>query len=191
MCIGYRKKICSSGHSMEMNRLHEKVLNAIRLQIHLILEMEEFLNTVNDEVFFDMKLKRLKVQENEMLAQLEQQREFRMKLYENRVEGMITDDEYFYMREKYSDKIEETMKILRHIEEEKDLAFSKKKTDLAWMDSFKENRNVTELTRELVVTLIDRIEVSADKSIEITFRFKDEFKQLKECVDKLKEDMAG
>ena len=69
--------------------------------------------------------------------------------------------------------------------------FSKKKTDLAWMDSFKENRNVTELTRELVVTLIDRIEVSADKSIEITFRFKDEFKQLKECVDKLKEDMAG
>lgn len=191
VCIGYRKKICSSGHSMEMNRLHEKVLNAIRLQIHLILEMEEFLNTVNDEVFFDMKLKRLKVQENEMLAQLEQHREFRLKLYENRVEGMITDDEYFYMREKYSDKIEETMEILKRIEEEKDLAFSKKKTDLAWMDSFKENRNVTELTRELVVTLIDRIEVSADKSIEITFRFKDEFKQLKECVDKLKEDMAG
>ena len=83
------------------------------------------------------------------------------------------------------------MEILKHIEEEKDLAFSKKKTDLAWMDSFKENRNVTELTRELVVTLIDRIEVSADKNIEITFRFKDEFKQLKECVDKLKEDMAG
>ena len=77
------------------------------------------------------------------------------------------------------------------IEEEKDLAFSKKKIDLAWMDSFKENRNVTELTRELVVTLIDRIEVSADKSIEITFRIKDEFKQLKECVDKLKEEMAG
>ena len=104
---------------------------------------------------------------------------------------MITDDEYFYMREKYSAKIEETMEILRHIEEEKDLAFSKKKTDLAWMDSFKENINVTELTRELVVTLIDRIEVSEDKSIEITFRFKDEFKHLKECVDKLKEDMAG
>ena len=59
------------------------------------------------------------------------------------------------------------------------------------MDSFKENRNVTELTRELGVTLIDRFEVTGYKSIEITFRFKDEFKQLKECVDKLKEDMAG
>ena len=105
VCMGFRKKICSSGHSMEMNRLHEKVLNAIRLQIHLILEMEAFLNTVKEEVFFDVKLKRLKTQENEMLAQLEQQREFRLKLYENRVEGMITDDEYFYMREKYSDKI--------------------------------------------------------------------------------------
>lgn len=51
VCMGFRKKICSSGHSMEMNRLHEKVLNAIRIQIHLILEMEAFLNTVKEEVF--------------------------------------------------------------------------------------------------------------------------------------------
>lgn len=50
-----------------------------------------------------------------------------MKLYENSVEGMITDDEYFYMREKYSDKIEETMEILRHIEEEKTWHFQKRK----------------------------------------------------------------
>ena len=39
-----------------------------------------------------------------------------------------------------------------------------------------------ELDRQLVVTLIDKIEIFEDKSIEITFNFKDEFRQMKEYL---------
>ena len=44
-----------------------------------------------------------------------------------------------------------------------------------WIDRFREYRNLTELTRYTVVTLIDRILIYRDHRIEIQFRWQDEF----------------
>ena len=46
------------------------------------------------------------------------------------------------------------------------------------MQLFKKNRNVTDLDRELVVTLVNRIEVFDDKRVEVYFNFCDELAQI-------------
>ena len=94
------------------------------------------------------------------------------------------------MRQKYTERIEETTKLLEKLEKERQEAMEQNAMDCSWMQSFKENRNVQELTRELVVTLIDRIEVCEDKSIEITFRFRDEYRQLQEYLGSAAETAA-
>ena len=45
-----------------------------------------------------------------------------------------------------------------------------------------ENKNITALTREIVVALIDRIEIFEDNSIVITFNYMDEINQMKELL---------
>lgn len=191
ICNGNKKKkICASSHSMERDSLHEKILHAIQMQINMIVEMEELLEEMGSQAILDIKVKRFNSQIEKKTRELEQQQEFRMKLYENKVEGLITHEEYLMMRQKYTERIEETTKLLEKLEKERQEAMEQNAMDCSWMQSFKENRNVKELTRELVVTLIDRIEVCEDKSIEITFRFRDEYRQLQEYLGSAAETAA-
>ena len=44
-----------------------------------------------------------------------------------------------------------------------------------WINQFREYRNITELTRYIVVTLIDRILIYRDHRIEIAYRWQDEY----------------
>jgi len=184
ICNGHKKKkICTDSHSVERDSLHKKILHAIQMQIQLIVEMEGLLEEMGSQAVLDIKVKRLGSQIEKKKQDLERQEGFRLKLYENKVEGLITHEEYLMMRQKYTARIEETMGILERLEKERQAAMEQNALDCSWMQSFKENRNVQELTRELVVTLIDRIEVFEDKSIEITFRFRDEYRQLQEYLD--------
>ena len=52
----------------------------------------------------------------------------------------------------------------------------------AWMERFRENLNFTSLDRAIVITLIDRIWVSRDRTVEIVFNWDDEFRRLSESV---------
>lgn len=191
ICNGNKKKkICANNHSMEHDSLHKKILHAIQIQINMIVEMEKLLEEMGSQAILDIKVKRLNAQIEKKRQDLDHQEEFRMKLYENKVEGLITHEEYLMMRQKYTARIEETMGILEMLENERQETMEQNAVDCSWMQSFKENRNVQELTRELVVTLIDRIEVHEDKSIEIRFRFKDEYMQLREYLNSAVKDVA-
>ena len=50
------------------------------------------------------------------------------------------------------------------------------------MERFRENLNFTSLDRAIVITLIDRIWVSRDRTVEIVFNWDDEFRRLLESV---------
>ena len=57
-----------------------------------------------------------------------------------------------------------------------------------WIEQFKKHRNLTELTRHIAVTLIDRIEVCEDCRIQIRFKYQDSYERalsLIESVEKI------
>lgn len=55
-----------------------------------------------------------------------------------------------------------------------------------WIDNFLKYKNITKLTREVVDELIDDIYVYEDGNIEITLRYKDEFKEAMQYVIRMK-----
>lgn len=55
----------------------------------------------------------------------------------------------------------------------------------AFMQSFCKYQGITELTREVVASLVERILIGADKSIRIEFKFADEMQKYAPFYDDL------
>ena len=106
-------------------------------------------------------------------------------LYENLVQGVLTNDEYFDYKEKYESKIADLALEVEQLEnglrtmDEQIKQYQELTRDA---ESIKADR---ELTATLIERLIDRIEVSHDKQITVHYRFQNEFENyvevLKQC----------
>ena len=52
-----------------------------------------------------------------------------------------------------------------------------------WIEQFKKHRNLTELTRHIAVTLIDRIEVFEDCRIQVRFKYQDSYERALSLIE--------
>lgn len=184
ICLANKKNKECSSHSMAVDFLHEKLLNAIRLQVSLVVETDELLKQIGNQAVMEKKIRRLDLLISHKTEELETQQDFRMKLYEHMSDGIITKEEFSSMKQIYTSKIAKTEEILRSLEQEREEAVNASGLDCSWMEHFKKNRNVDVLDRELAVTLIDRVEVFDDKRIEVSFNFNDELQQLRGYLEK-------
>ena len=54
--------------------------------------------------------------------------------------------------------------------------------DNIWIESFKKRKNITKLTREIIIELIDCIYVHEGGEITIKFKFEDEYERILEYI---------
>ena len=105
-----------------------------------------------------------------------------MKLYEALREELIDRDEYAKMRQKYTQSIEEAEAAIQKLKEERSALLASTGVDCGWIEQFVKYREISELTREVVVTLIDRIYIYEDKHIKIDFNYRDEIAYYQEIL---------
>ena len=178
-------KGCST-HSISEEKLMDVVLQMVTKQIEFVCEMEKMLDIVESlpekkaNVFnYDAQVVRLK-------EEIERNKSFKLKLYENLQEGLIGQDEYFLFKKSYAAKIAEAEAAIRAIEDEREQAVSRNRDSLSWMESFKKYRNITSVNRSMVVDLIRQVNVFEGGRAEVVFRHADEA----EKVVKMLEDFS-
>ena len=178
-------KGCST-HSISEEKLTDVVLQMVSKQIDSVCEMEKMLDIVDSlpekqaNVFnYDAQVVRLK-------EEIERNKSFKLKLYENLQEGLIGQDEYFLFKKSYAVKIAEAEAAIRAIEDEREQAVSRNRDSLSWMESFKKYRNITSVNRSMVVDLIRQVNVFEGGRAEVVFRHADEA----EKVVKMLEDFS-
>ena len=166
-------KGCST-HSISEEKLMDVVLQMVSKQIDSVCEMEKMLDIVDSlpekqaNVFnYDAQVVRLK-------DEIERNKSFKLKLYENLQEGLIGQDEYFLFKKSYVAKIAEAEAAIRAIEDEREQAVSRNRDSLSWMESFKKYRNITSVNRSMVVDLIRQVNVFEGGRAEVVFRHADE-----------------
>ena len=104
-----------------------------------------------------------------------------MKLYEALNDDLIDRDEYEKMRNKYTGMIEETENIIRQLSADREKSLTNT-TPRDWMASIAKFKGITELSREVVITLVDKVYVYEDKHIRIDFNFRNELAYYKEIL---------
>ncbi len=166
-------KGCST-HSISEEKLMDVVLQMVSKQIDSVCEMEKMLDIVDSlpekqaNVFnYDAQVVKLK-------EEIERNKSFKLRLYENLQEGLIGQDEYFLFKKSYAAKIAEAEAAIMAIEDEREQAVSRNRDSLSWMETFKKYRNITSVNRSMVVDLIRQVNVFEGGRVEVVFRHADE-----------------
>ncbi len=177
ICSTYRNKsknLCSK-HSIRNDKLEEAVLEAIKLQVNLVLEMEEILKEINKSKTVSLRNNNIENNIKRQELELEKNKKLKKSSYEDWKLGVINQEEYFEYSESYTKKINEIEETLKYLYEEKQNYKMQVQSENSWITVFKKNQNITELTKEIIDELINCIYVHEGGKITIDFNFKDEY----------------
>ena len=125
----------------------------------------------------------IKQEWNQVKRELDRQVYLKTRIYEKMKQGILTQEEYLIEKKKYMVIISGLETQLRQKEKEIKESGQCVVEQNRWLKLFRHFSEATELTREMAVGLLERVEVFGDKRIHIQFRFKGEYEYLKSILD--------
>lgn len=176
VCKTYKnagKKFCSS-HLIKNDMLEAVVLSSIKEEARKILQENDMDELDKMELINGNKLQ-FAEQLKAIDKQIEKNKTFKKNTYQNLMEEIIQRDEYIAYIAEYDKKISELEiqreGIVEQIENQEQIDNQYDE----WVEAFKDYINIKELTREVVMELINKIEVNEDGSINIYYRFQNPY----------------
>lgn len=97
-----------------------------------------------------------------------------MSLYENLADGIIDRDEYTRLKASFASRADEAEKQMDALRERL-TEIQNNGTENAWMSEFTKRQGLMALDRAVVVALIDKIFIHSNDTVEIIYRWQDEF----------------
>ena len=185
-CRTYKSqsKVACTKHMIRHDALEKAVLFAIQQQIYLSIEYEKTLNLIRQLPCATSKIQRLEKILTSKIAEVEHFKHYKREIYQDWKDGELDLDDYREMRIEYENRITETEKIIERIKNELENDSTERlQMEGRILSNFTKHQNITELTREILVELVDKIIIYEGGKVEIIFRFADEFKKIKEIID--------
>ena len=159
-------------------KVFDLILKQIKLQTELAVETEKVISKMRKADIFE---KRRLQQLRELERIREEQKRFlylRTGIYEDFKQGILTREEFLDAKEKYAQQLFQLQQKLERAEKEHMELEKTANAENRWLQSFLKFRDVRELTREMAVELLEKVEIFRDKRIHITFRFRNEYEHL-------------
>ena len=181
ICSSYNKGQDCSRHSIKQEELQRTVLEMIRHYIQYLGEYESVSEKIKEmEVSYELFQKIDKRQEYTKKSKAKFEL-LKSSLYQDLKEGIIAEEEFYDMREFYTNRIVESELILEKQSKEIARLYKKSLGNQNFLADIKKYQNIDTLERGLLVRLVDKIYVLEDKKIEIQFNYDETI----EILDKL------
>lgn len=177
---------CSKKYINE-KELFPILLTAIQKQIAADVRMDELVRKLNGTPQYASQRDSCKRQYTQTAAALSRKQALCDSLYQNYALKLLSEGEYIELKSRYQAEIQELEQALRQLEA--DMATAKVITpENQFLTAFQQFSGATEFTRDMAAALIERVEVGADKSVSVTFRYKDEYEALAGYIEKAVQD---
>ena len=171
ICSQYNKGKECSRHSIKQEDLKAAILEMIRHYIKSLGKYEAFSEKIREmEVSYELfkKIDKRQEQTKKSKAKFEL---LKSSLYQDLKEGLISEEEFYDMREFYTNRIVESELVLEKQNKEITRLYKKSLGNKNFFSEIKKYKNINTLERGLLVRLIDKIYVLEDKRIEIHFNY--------------------
>lgn len=99
-------------------------------------------------------------------------------LYGDWKSGMISKDEYIRLKEKYTSQARQLETAVKHIQKEREKAAGGAAKKEPYLEMFIKQKNITELNRGILVSLVKSIDVHQGGEITIEFNFADQYRRI-------------
>ena len=110
--------------------------------------------------------------------EMEKFKKLKKSTYEDWKLGIIEENDYFEYVKGYDDNISQLNNSLKKLYIERATASNESKYDSGWIEKFEANKNIKELSKEVIDDLIEDIFIHEDGNITILFKFQDEYQNV-------------
>ena len=181
------KTVCSR-HSIREDILGQVIYQTVRHQIDLLLDVDKALRKFENLSWEKHKLKQLDASIEIQEEVVRKNNTLRLGIYEDLRAGLLDRSEYESLKKELAERIAEATAAIEKLNKEKREILDGVSKQQSWIEQFRQYENVTELTRPMVIHLIERINIFEDSNIEIVFRHRN---QIEEILQFISEQTAG
>lgn len=167
-----------TGVSINAQIIENIISEAIKNQINNIVNIENILKTIDNLPYTLNQVKKVAKRLLGKKNELEKYENIKLKLYEDLKDDTITKAEYKNFNSLYDKKIEDAKLVIAKLEIEIENLLKDNNYNQGFIKYFKQYEDIEKLTRELVVSLINKIIIGENNFIDIYFNFEDEYKGL-------------
>lgn len=171
------KTVCSR-HSIREDILGQVIYQTVRHQIDLLLDVDKALRQFENLSWEKHKLKQLDASVEIQEEVVRKNNTLRLGIYEDLRAGLLDRSEYESLKKELAERIAEATAAIEKLNKEKREILDGVSKQQSWIEQFRQYENVTELTRPMVIHLIERINIFEDSNIEIVFRHRNQIEEI-------------
>ena len=164
-----------SKHSIREDALNMAVLNTIRQQMNAILDLDRALQDIEHLTWERFELRKIEANMELQNQIIQKNNDLRLGIYEDLQAGILTRDEFLTMKNEFAVRITEAQKVIEELTRNKSEIQHGLSEQQSWLAQFKEFENISEISRRVIVSLVERILIYEGSEIEVVFRHKDQF----------------
>lgn len=171
------KTVCSR-HSIREDILGQVIYQTVRHQIDLLLDVDKALRQFENLSWEKHKLKQLDASIEIQEEVVRKNNTLRLGIYEDLRAGLLDRSEYESLKKELAERIAEATAAIEKLNKEKREILDGVSKQQSWIEQFRQYENVTDLTRPMVIHLIERINIFEDSNIEIVFRHRNQIEEI-------------
>ena len=170
-CNNKRIKQCNFT-TINEDIIKEVVFEQLKNEIVLINQFKSFIKENHNIINFEME--NLKSMLKNISLEIEKINIYNKNIYEDYIIGILTKNEYLFIKDNYLEKINTLIKNKEELEE-KLIDIENTFINNKYINVVSQFNSIDILTKEIIQTFINEIIVYEDKTIQIKFKYKDEY----------------
>ena len=186
LCSTFKKQhsgACTK-HTIRSDRLEQAVLETLRSQIALAVEMDELIAEINRSGACSRSADHLQTERAQLETERERIEQMKLSLYPDWKAGDISREEYHRLKEQFEQQQARLDTRLATLQARIDEVQNGVNETNSFLSQFVKYRSLQTLTREVVVELIDMIYVHEGGKITIKFKFSDAYAAAQDYIRK-------
>ena len=176
-CPTGKKKGCAHPVMLKESSLIDCVRDSLKAYIGNIASLEALLTGIDQTSINQALAKEYSDHITDNERRLEQVLEFKARLYESLVGGMLTKEEYASYKAKYTKQAEDIRESVRVLKEKLTEVLENRSERNRWISQFTQFSTLETLDRRALIYMVQSIRVRGKKELDITFTHEDEYKK--------------
>ena len=184
VCSGNKrdKNSCTT-HNIKCDLVEEVVLATVQAHISMAIDIDNAMSQVNSLDWEQREVRKINAQLAALELDVEKFSRIKMELYEDLKSGLITKDEYHSFKEDYDARIENIKLQVSNLISRRNAIQGGLTSAQGWFAQSRKYENIDKLTRNTIVSLIERVEINDNKDIHVKFRHADQFSAALEYLE--------
>lgn len=179
VCVENKNKNgCKNNKAISLEKFEKIILKMINLHIETVFEWNPMLKIIEKipyNTYFSGKLQ-VTIQEKE--TQIDKKRQYMQDVYEDYREGIVNKEEYLELKEAFRSGINALKNEITALNGEIRKLSVEKADRIRWIEQFINCRGFQELSRELLLRLVEEIRIFDKDRMEVIFKFLSEYVKL-------------